>query len=324
MNKINFKKRRNAAYKQVQSNINESIINHLDCREYSNKPIYHPRLINITYFIRQEADVLMSHGVADKNYLSMRDSEGRMINKFQHVLVPGPWLKNRLMALPGLTLKEDQIHVVGWPRLDPLCKVRKKYLEQKGESSQPNVLWAPTHDHRKRGKSKESTSSYPRFGEHSEEMNSLYNYTIALHPRNRTSKEPTTVSLAESDFVISDFGTMVYEAWALGIPVIFPRWILKDRVIKYVKGSAEAYIFENNIGLHAESIEDVHRIISENKPLGDDVKLFMEQYLPSEYLGNSGMIIAEKLRTLPIQRSYKRIFGYYWDYAKLRFSRLVK
>lgn len=324
MNKINFKKRRNAAYKKVQDNINETIMSHLNINVYCNKPIYHPKLVNITYFIRQDADILMSHGVADKNYLSMNDSDGRMINRFQHVFVPGPWLKNRLLALPGVELTEDKIHVVGWPRLDPLYITRQSYLARKQEHALPNVLWAPTHDHRKRGKSKESTSSYPCFEDYSGEMNSRYNYKIALHPRNRASKEPTTVSLAESDFVISDFGTMVYEAWALGIPVIFPRWILKDRIIKYVKGSAEAYIFENNIGLHANSIDDVHRFIEENQPVGEDVKLFMEEYLPSEYMGKSGALIAQKLRTLPIEKSYRRIFSYYLNYAKLRLTQLIR
>ncbi|WP_434566499.1 CDP-glycerol glycerophosphotransferase family protein [Vibrio chagasii] len=317
MRKVNFKKNLNKSYQKVQKSISHPIAIHLDKKNFLSTSLYHPKCINFTYFIRQEADVLMSHGVADKNYLSMKDTDGRMINKFEHIFVPGPWLKKKLLSLDGVKLSPEQIHVVGWPRLDVLLAQRKLYLKKSNVTEKKmNVLWAPTHDYRKRGAEKESTSSYPKFEEYTVEMSQKYHYTVALHPRNRKSKAATESSLSEADFVVSDFGTMVYEAWALGIPVIFPRWILKDRVIKYVKGSAEAYIFENNIGLHADSIEDVHRFISEGKPVGEDVKEFMQEYLPSEYLGQSGRLIAEKLSDINIKRSNVRIINFYLKLIK--------
>lgn len=317
MNKINFKNSLNRSYKKVQKSISNPITMHLDKKKHLSTPLYHPRCINFTYFIREEADVLMSHGVADKNYLSMKDIDGRMINKFEHIFVPGPWLKRKILNQGGVKLSPEQIHVVGWPRLDALLIQRNLYLETlKAAKKQINVLWAPTHDYRKRGEENESTSTYPKFSEYTDDMSEKYSYTVALHPRNRKSKAATESSLAEADFVISDFGTMVYEAWALGIPVIFPRWILKDRVIKYVKGSAEAYIFENNIGLHADSIDEVHRIISEGKPVGNDVKEFMEDYLPSKHLGQSGQLIAEKLTTIKVKHSNIKVVKFYFKLIK--------
>jgi hypothetical protein len=62
--------------------------------------------------------------------------------------------------------------------------------------------------------------------------------------------------------VISDFGTMVYEAWALGKPVIFPRWAMDvETLINRNPLSAESYIYRNRIGLHPESLEELQEIL---------------------------------------------------------------
>ena len=76
---------------------------------------------------------------------------------------------------------------------------------------------------------------------------------MSLHPRNRTDKQPTHHSLLDCDYVISDFGTIVYEAWALGKPVIFPHWLIGDRIKRHLGKSAEAFIFHERLGLHADS-----------------------------------------------------------------------
>ena len=309
MNKINFLKTKKPSYESVRQNINSQIIKHLNVKKVSESMLFNNRkVVNFTLFIRDEADVLMSHGVADKNYFSMRVKKERLINRFTHILVPGPWLKKKLLKMPGITIPEENIHIVGWPRLDYLIELKEK-LSTSPSNDKTTVLWAPTHDFRKRGEEEESTSSYPVFDTYTERMEGLFNYHLALHPRNRVNKEPTADLLVQSDFVISDFGTMVYEAWALGIPVIFPRWILKDRIIKYTKGSAEAYIFKKNIGLHPESFEELVKMINDDAPLGDDVIKFMEEYLPSEFLGCSGGKVAEVLSSIKVNRDsiFKRL-----------------
>jgi hypothetical protein len=64
--------------------------------------------------------------------------------------------------------------------------------------------------------------------------------------------------------VISDFGTMVYEAWALGKPVIFPRWAMDvETLINRNPLSAESYIYRNRIGLHPESLEEMQTMLDE-------------------------------------------------------------
>ena len=321
MKKINFLKTKKTNYENVRNNINSPILKYLNKNETIESKRYKNNAINFTLFIRDHADVIMSHGVADKNYFSMRVDNERLVNGFSHVLVPGPWLKRKILKLPGVTVPKENIHIVGWPRLDYLIEL-KNSLSLPISKVKPRVLWAPTHDFKKRGSEKESTSSYPEFDKYSEEMRALFNYNLALHPRNRESKEPTAELLVQSDFVISDFGTMVYEAWALGIPVIFPRWILKDRIIKYTKNSAEAYIFKNNIGLHANSFEELVNMINERAPLGIDVCEFMEDYLPSELLGNSGEIIGSVLKSIKLKRhSYIVRFINKIKYYKKTFKR---
>jgi hypothetical protein len=57
---------------------------------------------------------------------------------------------------------------------------------------------------------------------------------------------------------------MVYEAWALGKPVIFPRWCIDvDTILTRNPRSAEAYIYRNRIGLHADSMEEMQRMLTD-------------------------------------------------------------
>lgn len=261
--------------------------------------------VNLSFFIQQRSDVLMSHGVADKNYLFMRDADSgkRLLNDFADVLVPGEWLKARLLNAKTITLTEEQIHVVGWPRMDYLLKLKDENSRDRNSTrgkavSGKRVLWAPTHNYRKRGEEQESTSSYPAFKKHSRAMTERYDFKVSVHPRNRWRKKPTGELLVKSDVVISDFGTLVYEAWSLGIPVVFPRWILKDRIIEYTPNSAEAYIFENDIGLHAHSFEELCEMADAAIGISSDVSKFMDEYLPGRFLGCSGSTIANLLGTL--------------------------
>lgn len=80
-----------------------------------------------------------------------------------------------------------------------------------------------------------------------------YKFTTSLHPRNRDTKTPTLDKLVGSDVIISDFGTMVFEAWELEKPVIFPRWCIDvEALVSRNPLSAEAHIYPNKIGLHPE------------------------------------------------------------------------
>jgi CDP-glycerol glycerophosphotransferase (TagB/SpsB family) len=291
--KVNLVRIKSKSYAKVQTALFEELTLGIDnsmLSESQDEYVKSKSVLNLTFFIRHKADVLMSHGVADKNYMLIRDKKdgSRLVNSFKYVLVPGEWLKQKLLKDTDITLQADQIKIIGWPRLNSLKRLKRKWrisrvlniLRNRFNGGKKIVLWAPTHDFRKRGVEQKSTSSYPDLLEFVPKLTEEFRFFTSLHPRNRECKRPTDDILVRSDVVISDVGTIVYEAWALGIPVVFPRWILKDRIIEFTPGSAEAYIFENNIGYHASSFEEMLELISNPRlQVEKDVKKFLDLYL---------------------------------------------
>lgn len=296
-------------YADVQSQLFAEILQHLPADSYDvvARDAYVERegVLSFDMFIRGPAQVLMSHGVADKRYLFISGGEGparhRLINERKHVLVPGEWLKRRLLRHRGVELRDDQVHCVGWPRLDRLLRQQQALAATRVNAepaSRKKLLWAPTHDKNRRGEERDSTSSYPEFEQHLPALRELFDVDVSVHPRNRKSKKPTLNKLLEADIVVSDFGTMVYEAWALGKPVIFPHWLVGERIIHHLHGSAEAEIFSKRIGLHADSIDDLIGMAETATSPDANVMAFLNEYLDPRYTGSSGARIAQLLLTL--------------------------
>lgn len=287
-------------YAGVQECLLGAICRHLPPNSFTTTMgTYRSGALNFSLFVRQPADFVMSHGVADKNYFTdVRDAEGRLYaNRLRGLFVPGAWMKRKLLAHPELNFRPDQIHTVGWPRLDIL----REAPHRAPGGSRPRILWAPTHDYAKRGEEKLSTSTFPAFATHLPELTKFFDVSVSVHPRNRPSKKPTLQSLIDADWVVSDFGTMVYEAWALGKPVIFPRWILGDRIQRYLPGSAEAHIFEQRIGYHPESIEELIDIVAREPVISPDVHAFMNDYVENYASGSSGARVAALLTELALK-----------------------
>ena len=243
----------------------------------------------------------MSHGVADKNYFWSPDQMGkRLADHREHLLVPGEWLKRRLVRSSAIHVPEENIHVVGWPRLDALIGHVPSASASRGllGRDKPRILWAPTHNGRKRGETGRSTSSFPAFENYLRTLSRFAWIDVSVHPRNRTDRTPTGASMPRADVVVADFGTTVYEAWALGKPVIFPRWLLADRIAEYLPGSAEAHIFRERIGYHPESFDEMVDIIRSGPVVTPDVRAFLDDYLAPEWFGRSGARVAEVLQRI--------------------------
>jgi len=256
--------------------------------------------VNVTFFIYRRAPVMMYHGLADKNYLTRRDPQrGFEINKYRTVCVPGDWLKRKLLTTRGVELSANQIKVVGWPRIDTLLAAQRKYLSERtlaeklGKLSpfrKIKVLWAPTHN----AESKAGViSSYPGILHYEDRLRTLFDYDVSLHPNLRESKKPTFEKLIEADVVIADRGTLVYEAWSLGKPVIFPSWLIGEGNLYDDLGSAESHIFHERLGLHANSFDEMVDMIRQVTCPDARTLQFMESYLPRRTLGSSYKLIAE-------------------------------
>ena len=244
--------------------------------------------LSITFYIRKKADIFMSHGCADKNYREM--SKCKHLDKFKLILVPGPWLKKKLV---NRGISESKIACVGWPKLDPLFRQLKRW---KPNPNYKTVLWVPTHN-----KSiyylENTISSYPKLKEYFGILKNIngIKLIVSVHPKNKRRKRVTLDKLVACDYVIADAGSTVYEAWALGKPVIFPDWIIKENIIKNIPGSAEEYIFSNNIGYHARDINEMYDMLNSNLVIGDDVKEFMKEYMPSKFNGVSGKVVHNEI-----------------------------
>jgi len=307
--------------------------------------------VNLSLFIRQgrekddahkvAADVILAHGIADKRYFFTQDSDTSLplANEYEYLLVPGSWHVNRLIEGTyrrnphyQITVEQKQIKKVGWLRLDSLIK--ESATQDKEPHHRLRVLWAPTHNVVPGTNDKKideiATSSFPGFKQHVKETASRYIFRVSLHPRNRSDRTPTGSQLVWSDVVISDFGTMVYEAWALGKPVIFPRWCIDvETLINRNPLSAESYIYRNRIGLHPESKEEMNQILDAiqnevignsitrlvkrisriNRPhkaaidlRGNGVSEFIDHYVDPTYRGNDSRRTAEVLMQIALEK----------------------
>ena len=273
--------------------------------------------VNVTFFIYRRAHVMMSHGLADKNYLTRRDAQrGFEINKYRSVCVPGDWLKRKLLNTRGVELSANQIKVVGWPRIDTLIAAQRKRLAEEtfrekisrlSPLRKVKVLWAPTHN----AESKAGMiSSYPSMLPYEDRLRALFDYDYSLHPNLRESKKPTFEKLIEADVVIADRGTLVYEAWALGKPVIFPSWLIGEGNLYDDLGSAESHIYHERLGLHANSFDEMVDMIRTVKTPDARTLQFMESYLPRRTLGSSYKLIAEAVSEI-------------WDSGNLKIAKKV-
>ncbi|MGH1354057.1 MAG: CDP-glycerol glycerophosphotransferase family protein [Thalassovita sp.] len=297
---IHFNKTNSKNYAQVQTQILGSISKHFPEGGWSESFEYEEGKLNFSLFINQKSDVLMSHGAADKNYHWRKDPDvegGRLNHSLErkHLFVPGPWLKRRIVESAHLDFNEDQVHAIGWPRLDQLIEDQKALEADQVEGAQKKVLWAPTHDFARRGKKQVSLSSYPKFEKFIPKLEKHYSVSTSLHPRNRKEKNPTVHSLVESDVVITDFGTMVYEAVALGKQVIYPDWIVGEPITRHLKNSAENAIFKEQFGLHANSFKEMRAMIDSEQKIDERSQAFFDDFLPPETYGVSGKLIADTL-----------------------------
>ena len=243
--------------------------------------------LNFCWFICSQGykpNVFMSHGIGDKNYMIGEKSH---VNRFDYVFVTGPAFKEKLTRH---NTPAEKIFIVGWPKLDPIFN--GEY--QRTPSDKIRVLYAPTHN------AIQAVSSYPAFNEYLDKFPADIEVINSPHPCRKDDRMPTTQPLVDADVIIADAGSTIYEAWALGKPVIFPDWLVRDGVLNRFKGAFEAKCYEDNLGYHANSFEHLLELIPEatNKGLDDKVIGFTEELFPVALRGESGKTIAETLRRL--------------------------
>jgi len=255
----------------------EPILEHLEGGEIAYGPTSEALNVSLSWEVFPKADVFLSHGLADKNWRNADKMSG-----YGYILVSGPAWKEKLI---GQGISPDAISVVGYPFLDPVSDL---------ERSRELLVWAPTH------KATSEVTTEGRFSEALvDRLGKEFPLEIVSHPVG--SKRLSRDVLPRAAVVIADAGSTLYEAWAFGIPVVFPDWLVKEAVLKKWPGSFEAAIYERGLGWHANSegeLIDLVREVWKTGELGTGVEEFMEGILPSELRGCSGEVAAKELTRL--------------------------
>ena len=278
-------------YRNVIGGIVEPIRNYLPDSTVSADSV--PGAINVHFFNEpsyrtdkisgcEGVHVFMSHGMGDKQW-----RDGPQVDYFNFICVSGPrWTEK----LTGQGIPAQRILETGFPKLDPLFQgsISKRSHDKKV------ILYAPTHT------ASAPCTSYPDFLTYLNQFPSCWTLLCCAHPYNRPENRPVLQELADADAVISDGSSVIYEAMSLGLPVLFPDWLVREAILKEWPHSFTAEIYREQIGYHAETIDQLIQQTSaalEQAP-SERERAFIDGIFPPELRGKSGETTAKALRKL--------------------------
>jgi len=245
---------------------------------FFTEPTYFKKMLN-----PEHLNVHMPHSLGDKQ---LRDAGRVMI--YDYTCVSGPlWVEKMRKG----NLPENKILMIGYPKLDPLFQNRQKAEK---DPNRIRALYAPTHV------GSGACSSYSTFINDIDKFPKDIQVSVSPHPYHKAGNLPTMNEFMDADVLISDGSSVIYEALALGIPVVFPDWIVKDAILKSWPDTFTAQIYQEKIGYHADRFEDMPELIREAaaKKLKEDDQRFIDGILPSHLRGSSGKEAAKALRSL--------------------------
>lgn len=283
-----------ALYKNVITGVVNPIRNYLPGSTISADS--EPGAVNIHFFNEsayknekisgcEGVHVFMSHGMGDKQW-----RDGPQTDYFNFICVSGPrWVEK----LTRKRISPSKILVTGFSKLDPLFQGNITHTKQEKKV----ILYAPTHI------GSAPCTSYPAFRTCLEQFPSSWEVLCCAHPYHRPDNRPVLQELADADAVISDGSSVIYEAMALGLPVLFPDWIVREPILKIWPNSFTAEIYREEIGYHAETIEQMIGQVSEalDQALPEKDRAFIDGIFPPELRGRSGEVTAAALRELAEQ-----------------------
>jgi CDP-glycerol glycerophosphotransferase (TagB/SpsB family) len=245
---------------------------------FFNEPSYFKRIVESQKGIH----VFMSHGMGDKNWRN-----GPKVKRFDYICVSGPlWVEKMIRQ----NIPPSKILMVGYPKLDPLFQgdIVKADHEKK------TIVYAPTH------LGSAPCTSYPAFKEYLDRFPKEFETVCCVHPYHKKENKPILQEFACADAIVADGSSVIYEALALGIGVIFPDWLVKDAILSHWPGSFTAQIYEEEIGYHAKNFEHLIQLTEQaiaNK-LSPKDQAFIDGILPPYLRGKSGAAAAEALEKL--------------------------
>lgn len=284
----------NNLYYNVLDSLYDPIIKYLPNESYKKSFKYEEGCLNVSCFVDSpnipKKGVFMSHGIADKSWRN-----GSRVSPYDYICVSGDLWKEKMIR-EGIA--EDKIWVVGYTKLDPIFA---SYNHISHDDKKINVLYAPTHNARAdKFPDEVCLSCYPRLDKHF--LNKPNNIEIksSLHPANKEKHETTFDLYNWADVVVSGSSSTLYEALSLGIPVVFPDWLVKSQIMSVYSNSFEDKIYREKIGYHANSIEDFWSKIeyANNNGIDEKTSNFIDGIFPKKLRGKSGEALSKKLLSI--------------------------
>lgn len=286
---------------QIYGTVKAAISAEIECQELTRTQGRPVRGVAFSLFPELLSDALMPFELADRGLLKQTSPQGELLaSRHGHVLVPGRWMRDRILQDDKFHLPPSKVLITGSPRIDFLRQLQAdREVPASNNDDTPRVLYVPLHENWRDENGLPLSSAAP-MAAYLDQLKDICRLEVREDAPTTGAKQPVTEALLDADIVITDYTSTIYEAWALGKPVIFPRWLLGNRGVAKAPKSAEAFIYDNKIGHHAGSLEDLLNLISRGQELGlgDGVEAFMEDYLDNFHGGNAAQRIAQVLERL--------------------------
>lgn len=233
--------------------------------------------------------VFLPHGMGDKN---LRD--GWRVQGFDYICVSGPAWREKLLTQG---IPNEKILVVGYPKLDSIFQHRAQQSHRNREKIK--ILYAPTHE------GSAPCTSYPAFLPYLDQFPGDMGLIPALHPYYDSSRNIVMEEIGCVDVVISDGSSVIFEALSLGVPVVFPDWLVKDAILDHWSESFTSEIFREGIGYHADTFQQLIQCVyaAAQTGLTEQDRLFAEKIFPAELRGTSGKAAAEAFILISEERA---------------------
>jgi hypothetical protein len=246
---------------------------------------------------RPAASVLISHGIGDKGYRDKSHAAQYDLTTF-----PGPALAD--LALRG-GVPAEKIRICGYPKLDPIYRgeVSSPWPARDGRT---RVLWAPTHgggsERWSRGNRRAPGAGATTWWQRDELLGLLdperHLVVEAPHPRHSPGRQATLAEYVGADVVLADGGSTMYEAWCVGLPVVFADWLTARRNLTRDCGKLlEHRVYADRIGWHADGPHVLESTVDMAAAAGitpAEVS-FSREVLPPDLRGHGGRLHAELL-----------------------------